>query len=91
MPRPAKWFEKFDPITADFTYVRWLGDRKAIEEKTKTWNKIIVDRKPDLAEWTEVLKTVHKRKIQILAFANDYNVGMDPLQSSSSGNSGNDK
>ncbi len=27
MPRPAQRFEKFDPITADFTYVRWLGDR----------------------------------------------------------------
>src|SRR5216684_1992014 len=27
MVRPAQWFEKFDPITADFTYVRFLGDR----------------------------------------------------------------
>jgi len=40
----AQWFEKFDPITADFTYVRWLGDRKGIEEQTKVWDKIIVDR-----------------------------------------------
>jgi hypothetical protein len=72
MPRPAKWFEKFDPITADFTYVRWLGDRKCIEEQTKVWDKFIVDRMPDLAEWVEVLKTVHARKIQILAFANNH-------------------
>jgi uncharacterized protein YecE (DUF72 family) len=72
MPRPAKWFEKFDPITANFTYVRWLGDRKGIEEQTKVWNKIIVDRRQDLAEWVEVLKVVHKRKIQILAFANNH-------------------
>jgi uncharacterized protein YecE (DUF72 family) len=78
MPRPAKWFEKFDPITAEFTYVRWLGDRKGIEEQTKLWNKIIVDRKPDLAEWVEVLKTVHKRKIQILAFANNHYAGYGP-------------
>ena len=34
--------DRVDPITADFTYVRWLGDRKGIEEKTKTWNKIIM-------------------------------------------------
>jgi uncharacterized protein YecE (DUF72 family) len=78
MPRPAKWFEKFDPIIADFTYVRWLGDRKGIEQQTKVWNKIIVDRKPDLAEWVEVLKTVHKRKIQILAFANNHYAGYGP-------------
>ena len=56
MPRPAQWFEKFDPITADFTYVRWLGDRKGIEEQTKVWDKIIVDRSADLAEWVEVLE-----------------------------------
>src|SRR5260221_4257113 len=78
MPRPAKWFEKFDPITADFTYVRWLGDRKGIEERTKVWDKIIVDRKPDLAEWVEDLKTVYKSKIQILAFANNHYAGYGP-------------
>ena len=75
MPRPAQWFEKFDPITADFTYVRWLGNRKGIEEQTKVWDKIIVDRSAELAEWVEVLKTVHKRKIQILAFANNHYAG----------------
>jgi uncharacterized protein YecE (DUF72 family) len=76
--KPTSWFEKFDPITTEFTYVRWLGDRKGIEEQTKVWDKIIVDRKPDLAEWVEVLKTVHKRKIQILAFANNHYAGYGP-------------
>ena len=78
MPRPAQWFEKFDPITADFTYVRWLGDRKGIEARTKVWDKIIVDRSAELAEWVEVLKTVHKRRIQILAFANNHFAGFGP-------------
>ncbi len=78
MPRPAQWFEKFDPITADFTYVRWLGDRKGIEERTKTWDKIIVDRSSDLAEWVRLLKRVQKRRIQILAFANNHYAGHGP-------------
>ena len=78
MPRPTQWFEKFDPITAEFTYVRWLGDRKKIEEKTKVWDKIIVDRRAELAEWVEIFKTVHKREIQILAFANNHNAGYGP-------------
>ncbi len=30
MPCPGHWLETFEPITADFTYVRWLGDRKGI-------------------------------------------------------------
>jgi uncharacterized protein YecE (DUF72 family) len=78
MPRAAQWFEKFDPITAGFTYVRWLGDRKGIEQQTKVWDKIIVDRRAELTEWVEVLKTVHKRKIQILAFANNHYAGYGP-------------
>ena len=78
MPRPMQLFDRFDPITADFAYVRWLGDRKGIEEKTKTWNKIIVNRTVDLGEWVEVLKKVHERKIQILAFANNHYAGYGP-------------
>jgi hypothetical protein len=70
LPRPKQVFESFDPITTDFTYVCWIGDRKSIEQETKTWDRVIVDRSADLAEWVEVLKTAHKRKIQILAFAN---------------------
>ena len=32
MPRPREWIARGDPITSDFTYIRWLGDRKGIEE-----------------------------------------------------------
>jgi uncharacterized protein YecE (DUF72 family) len=78
MPRPSAYFEKFDPITADFTYVRWLGDRKGIEEQTKVWDRIIVDRSSELSEWAEILGKVHKRKIQILAFANNHYAGFGP-------------
>jgi uncharacterized protein YecE (DUF72 family) len=78
MPRPSQWFEKFDPITADFTYVRWLGDRKGIEEQTKVWDKVIVDRSGELAEWADILGKVHKRKIQIFAYANNHYAGYGP-------------
>ena len=42
VPRP--WEMDLDLVTADFAYVRWLGNRKGIEEATTTWNKTIVDR-----------------------------------------------
>ena len=35
----AQLVGKFDVVTADFAYIRWLGDRKGIEEKTKNWDK----------------------------------------------------
>jgi uncharacterized protein YecE (DUF72 family) len=80
MPRPAQWFERFDPITADFTYVRWLGDRKGIEEQTKVWDKVIVDRRQELSEWADILGKVHKRKIQIYAYANNHYAGYAPAR-----------
>jgi uncharacterized protein YecE (DUF72 family) len=78
MPGPQQLFARLDPITADFAYVRWLGDRKGIEEKTKVWNKLIVDRTADLRDWVDVLKKVSERKIQILAFANNHYAGFGP-------------
>jgi uncharacterized protein YecE (DUF72 family) len=42
MPLPSAY--KFDPITTDWTYIRWLGDRKDIENITKRWDKTVVDR-----------------------------------------------
>jgi uncharacterized protein YecE (DUF72 family) len=78
MPRPTQLFEQFDPITADFTYVRWLGDRKGIEKQTKVWNETIVDRHGELEEWARILRKVHKRKIQIFAYANNHYAGYAP-------------
>jgi uncharacterized protein YecE (DUF72 family) len=78
MPRPTELFEKFDPITADFTYIRWLGDRKGIEERTKMWDKVIVDRTTELNEWVEIARKAHKRRIQIFAYANNHYAGHAP-------------
>jgi len=78
MPRPSELFEKFDPITADFTYIRWLGDRKAIEQRTRTWDTVIVDRTQELAEWVEVVRKLHKRRIQVFAYANNHYAGHAP-------------
>jgi uncharacterized protein YecE (DUF72 family) len=78
MLRPAQWFEKFDPITSDFTYVRWLGDRKEIEQQTKIWDKIIVDRSRELSEWADILGKVYQRSVQIYTYANNHYQGYSP-------------
>src|SRR5258706_7574411 len=78
MPRPHQWIEQFDPITAEFTYVRWLGDRKAIEQQTKVWDKIVVDRSGELSEWVDVLGKVYHRKVQIYTYANNHYAGFSP-------------
>jgi uncharacterized protein YecE (DUF72 family) len=80
VPRPWEMKEKFDLITADFAYVRWLGDRKGIEEQTKTWDKVIVDRKSDLKKWVDLLKemVMNKKLRKLLAFANNHYAGHGP-------------
>jgi uncharacterized protein YecE (DUF72 family) len=39
---------------------------------------VIVDRRADLSEWAEILGRVHKRKIQIYAYANNHFAGYSP-------------
>ncbi len=78
MPRPWEMKEKFDLITADFTYVRWLGDRKGIEEQTKTWDKTIIDREAEITEWVRILKLVVARGIKAFAWANNHYAGHAP-------------
>jgi uncharacterized protein YecE (DUF72 family) len=75
MVRPAQWFEKFDPITADFTYVRFLGDRKEIEKQTRVWDRVIVDRQAELSEWADALGKI---KIPIYVYANNHYAGFGP-------------
>jgi uncharacterized protein YecE (DUF72 family) len=80
MPRPWEMEEKMDLITADFAYVRWLGNRKGIEGETKTWDKTIVDRREDLKNWVEIFRSLTKNSkvLKIFAFANNHYAGNGP-------------
>jgi uncharacterized protein YecE (DUF72 family) len=80
MPRPWEMKEKFDLITADFAFVRWLGDRKGIEKQTTTWDKTVIDRTSDLKNWVDLLKEmVNNKKIRkLFAFANNHYAGHGP-------------
>jgi uncharacterized protein YecE (DUF72 family) len=80
VPRPWEMKEKFDLITADFVYVRWLGDRKGIEKQTTTWDMTIVDRSSDLKNWVDLLKEMvnTKKILKMFAYANNHYAGHGP-------------
>lgn len=78
MPRPTDIFAKLDPITGGFAYLRWLGDRKGIEEKTKFWDKTIVDRRRELEEWANICWKISGRGIPVFAYANNHYAGHAP-------------
>lgn len=75
---PLPWTYKFDPITADWTYIRWLGDRKEIEQVTKTWDKTVVDRTAQLTSWVDFCYAIKKRGVTIFAYANNHYAGYAP-------------
>ena len=76
MPSPSEL--NFDPITADWTYVRWLGDRKDIEKQTLNWDKTVVDRTHELSSWIDYCYLVMKRGVLIYAYANNHYAGHAP-------------
>jgi uncharacterized protein YecE (DUF72 family) len=80
VPRPWEMKQKFDLITADFAYVRWLGDRKGIEKQTTTWDKTVVDRTSDLKNWVDLLRelVMNKKLRKLFAFANNHYAGHGP-------------
>jgi len=80
MPRPWEVKGALDLMTADFAYVRWLGDRKGIEQQTTTWDKTVIDKQGDLRNWVVVLRRLveDKRIRKIFAFANNHYAGHAP-------------
>jgi len=77
-PRPNELFDKFDPITTDWTYIRWLGDRKGLEAITTKFDRIVVDRKEDMRSWVDACFQIKKRGILIYAYANNHYSGHAP-------------
>ena len=76
MPGPTEL--KFDPVTTNWTYIRWLGDRRSIEEQTTTWDKAIVDRTTELTSWVEYCYQLMKRGVLVYAYANNHYAGHAP-------------
>jgi uncharacterized protein YecE (DUF72 family) len=76
MPLPAAM--SFDYLTADFTYIRLLGDRKGIEKQTKTWDKVIVNRSKELRGWVDVCEHTIKRGVSTFVYVNNHYSGHAP-------------
>jgi uncharacterized protein YecE (DUF72 family) len=76
MPLPSGM--AFDYLTADFTYVRLLGDRKGIEKETMVWDKVIVNRSKELHSWVDVCHASMKRGVSTYVYVNNHYAGHAP-------------
>ncbi len=78
MPHPAKLARRLDPWTTDFAYARLIGDRRGVEKLTKTFDRIVVDREPELRAWTPLLRASRERVPDTYVYANNHYAGHGP-------------
>lgn len=88
MPRPSRWFEMCDPLTADFAYVRFLGDHHAMDdlvakkrevgEKHRDWDGLVVDRSREMREWIPILRRLGATVGDLYAYFNNHYAGFAP-------------
>lgn len=78
MPHPDELTGKLDLLTTDFTYVRLIGDRKAIDALTTTFDKIVVDQTARLTRWSALLRDFLARIPEFYVFANNHYAGYGP-------------
>jgi uncharacterized protein YecE (DUF72 family) len=78
MPRPWEVKDGLNLVTADFVYVRWLGDRHGVEKITQVWDKTVVDRTEDLRNWVGLFRQFITKNLKVFAFANNHYGGFGP-------------
>jgi uncharacterized protein YecE (DUF72 family) len=69
---PDRW------LTSSFSYIRWVGDRRKIEEMTTQWDHTVLDRAADLERWANVIRASLPKAAMTFGFANNHYGGFAP-------------
>jgi uncharacterized protein YecE (DUF72 family) len=78
MPHPAELASRLDLVTTEFVYARLIGDRKAVEAKTKTFDKLVLDQDARLQSWAALLAQLRERVDRGFIYANNHYAGHAP-------------
>jgi len=80
MPRPAQLWEKWVEAlkTGKDLYIRMLGERDRIDALTKTWDKIVIDRSAQTAEWIPILERFLSQEQDVSMYFNNHFEGHAP-------------
>ena len=78
MHRPSVLMKNREIVTADFAYVRWLGDRHGIEKITKVWNETVVDRSKEIEEWAPPIRDMLGDQVDVYGYVNNHYGGYAP-------------
>ncbi|HEY3166303.1 MAG TPA: DUF72 domain-containing protein [Candidatus Binatia bacterium] len=78
MPPIDTLAKALDLVTGEFAYVRFIGDRKDIEAKTKKWDHLVEDKTAEMTVWTNELKKIVTKGVKSYAFFNNHYAGFAP-------------
>lgn len=78
MSPPDRLFKQREIVTAPFVYLRWLGDRYAIEKVTQVWNEPVIDRKKDIARWVPHIQKLLAQSIDVFGYIDNHYSGYAP-------------
>ena len=69
------WMPEMNTITADFTYIRWVGDRKKVKGSL---GKVENDRSKDIKDWTVKIKGFLDNSIEVFGYFSKSYSGYPP-------------
>ena len=61
------------PVTADFAYLRWIGDREI-----EVFDQVRVDRREELGNWVEWIEEQREQQLEIYGYFNNHYAGHGP-------------
>lgn len=70
------YMPKLTRPTADFTYIRWLGNRKDVPDDE--YDHVRINRDKELEQWTGVIADLVDKGVTIWGFANNHYMGHSP-------------
>lgn len=69
------WMPRMSTITADFTYIRWEGDRNKIKG---TLGKVERDRSEDIKDWGMKIKGFLEESVEVFGYFSKFYSGYPP-------------
>jgi uncharacterized protein YecE (DUF72 family) len=74
MPAPLYVVQRMDPVTGPFGYIRLLGDRAEVDQRTPTLNRTVIDRTDQIGADAQAIRLISER-VPVLAFINNHFAG----------------
>ncbi len=79
MTRVDEIHRRVNPVTADFSYIRFIGDRHEIEAETQDWDRLIWDRTEDMDLWTPIIQDILNKGVHnVFVYFNNHYAGHAP-------------